>query len=270
MILPSDDAKQERAKNKTEESREVLPASTITEEETGPGEESGREDVRPATEEALSSVEPSDEAQAEVADEPALDGAKEVELGRPVPEVDEATKQEVFESGDDLLRIVEALIFASHDVVRLERLVHGIPRVSEEKIRAAVQILAERYREENRAYELVEIADGYRLMTRPEYFPYLARMKRKREIEKLSPAGLEALAIIAYRQPVTRADIEGIRGVQSDALVRTLLDRKLIRVTGRAEVIGRPLQYGTTTRFLDMFGLANLHDLPKPDELGHD
>ena len=105
-------------------------------------------------------------------------------------------------------------------------------------------------------------------MTRPEFYPYLARMKRRREMERLTPAALETLAIVAYRQPVTRGDIESIRGVNSDAVVRALLERKLFKVTGRQEVIGRPLQYGTTVRFLDMFGLANLEDLPGLEELG--
>ncbi|MEW6743684.1 MAG: SMC-Scp complex subunit ScpB [Planctomycetota bacterium] len=164
---------------------------------------------------------------------------------------------------DDLLAVVEALLFASGEVVTLERLAQGIPRVDRKRIRAAVQALAEKYRTEERAFAIVEIAEGYRLMTRPEFYPYLARMFRGREMERLSPAALETLAIVAYRQPVTRGDIESIRGVQSDAVLKALIDRKLIRVCGRAEVIGRPRLYGTTRRFLDLFGLAGLEDLPQ-------
>ena len=175
--------------------------------------------------------------------------------------------EEVLEPGDHLLSVVEALIFASPDIVYLDKLAHGIPRVPKRRIEGAVRVLAERYREEGRAFELVEIAGGYRIMTRPEFFPYLARMKRRREMERLTPAALESLAIIAYRQPVTKAEIEAIRGVNSDAMVRTLLDRKLIKVTGRAEIVGRPLQYGTTVRFLDTFGLPSLEDLPQLEEV---
>jgi len=105
------------------------------------------------------------------------------------------------------------------------------------------------------------------MMTRPEYFPVVQNLVKARSSDKLTPASLETLAIIAYKQPIIRADIESIRGVQSGQIVRSLLDRRLIRVAGRDSRLGRPLLYGTTKRFLEVFGLKNLKDLPTIEEL---
>ncbi|MCA8971947.1 MAG: SMC-Scp complex subunit ScpB [Planctomycetes bacterium] len=120
--------------------------------------------------------------------------------------------------------------------------------------------------EQQRPYELREHGGGLRLFTREDYYPYLLRLRSLKKVEKLTPAALETLAIIAYRQPVIRAEIEAIRGVRTGPLLRALLDRKLIQVVGRAEVPGAPLQYGTTPRFLDRFGLKDIADLPSLKE----
>ena len=113
---------------------------------------------------------------------------------------------------------------------------------------------------------IVETGDALRLMTQPAVFPYLRRMRKTRKAEKLSPAALETLAVIAYRQPVIRAEVEAIRGVKVGPMLKSLLDHKLVKVTGRADVPGRPLQYGTTQVFLERFGLRSLKDLPSVQE----
>jgi segregation and condensation protein B len=133
-------------------------------------------------------------------------------------------------------------------------------------VREALDVLAAGYAAENRAVRIEEVAGGFQLRTRPELAPLVARIGRKVESEKLSPAALETLAIVAYRQPVLRADIERIRGVASGEVLRALVERGMVRVAGRAELPGAPLYYGTTTRFLEVFGLRDLAELPRDGE----
>ncbi|MFQ5504668.1 MAG: SMC-Scp complex subunit ScpB [Planctomycetota bacterium] len=164
-----------------------------------------------------------------------------------------------------IVRILEALLFASPEALSCARLSEVIG-VSVETVKDALGELSELLDREERPYELRAHGPGYRLYTRPEFYPSLIRLGKLKTVEKLTPAALETLAIIAYRQPVIRGEIEAIRGVKVGPLLRALLDRKLIRVLGRAEVPGAPLQYGTTQRFLDRFGLKTLSDLPSLKE----
>jgi len=164
---------------------------------------------------------------------------------------------------DDLPRVVEAMLFAAHESLPARRIARAIGYVTEQRIDAALAGLARRYDEQRSPLMLAEIAGGWRLVTRPEYAPFLARLFNKAEKERLSQAALETLAIIAYRQPTTRAEVEAVRGVLVGPVLRLLQERRLIKVTGRAEVVGRAFQYGTTRRFLDHFGLARIEDLPK-------
>ncbi len=138
---------------------------------------------------------------------------------------------------------------------------------SEAVVIAAVEALNRVYDETARAFRVEQVAGGLRLMTRPEYAAAVAAFHRARQQTKLTKAGLETLAIIAYRQPITRADLESIRGVTCGEVLRSLLDRRLITIKGRAEELGRPLLYGTTKQFLDIFGLSSLKDLPTVAEL---
>lgn len=138
---------------------------------------------------------------------------------------------------------------------------------SEAVVVAAVEALNRIYDETARAFRVEQVAGGLRLMTRPEYAAAVAAFHRARQQTKLTKAGLETLAIIAYRQPITRADLESIRGVACGEVLRSLLDRRLITIKGRAEELGRPLLYGTTKQFLDIFGLSSLKDLPTVAEL---
>jgi segregation and condensation protein B len=139
--------------------------------------------------------------------------------------------------------------------------------VSQETLDASIDALNQDYESTNRSFRIERVAAGYRIMTLPEYAPVVAAMHRARAGTRLTRTQLETLSIIAYRQPVTRAELENIRGVSCGDIVRALMDRGLVKITGRAEVLGRPMLYGTTPRFLDTFGLANLKDLPKPEEL---
>lgn len=135
------------------------------------------------------------------------------------------------------------------------------------KIDTAVAELNNAYEATGRAFRIESVAGGYRLMTLPQHAPVLAAFKRLKATGKLTRASVETLAIIAYRQPVTRAELEAIRGVACGEVLKNLLDRRLVTIKGRAEELGRPLLYGTTKQFLDHFGLASIKDLPAPAEL---
>ena len=135
-----------------------------------------------------------------------------------------------------------------------------------ESLLSGVADLNRQYREQGRAFAVEEVAGGYLIFTLPEYAGWVRKLKKKEEENLLTPAALETLAIIAYRQPITRAEIDAVRGVQSSAVLGSLLDRRLVRIPGRSEALGRPLLYGTTREFLKQFGLACLKDLPKVEE----
>ena len=158
-------------------------------------------------------------------------------------------------------RIAEALILASPDPVPAARLASVIPRCTPGRARALVDALNAEYSEQERAFEICEVAGGYQVRTLAEHASYLQRLQPVRPF-RLSQAALETLAIAAYRQPVTRAEVEYVRGVDAGAVLRSLLERKLLRIAGHREVAGRPLLYATTRRFLEVFGLAGLEDLP--------
>jgi segregation and condensation protein B len=158
-------------------------------------------------------------------------------------------------------RIVEALVVASPEPIAPARIAAVLPDCNPSQVRALVDELNAEYAEQRRAFEIWEVAGGYQVRSLPEFAPYLRQIQSTRAL-RLSPAALETLAVIAYRQPVTRAEIEHIRGVDAGAVLRSLLDRQLVRIAGHREVPGRPIVYGTSRRFLEVFGLAKLGDLP--------
>jgi segregation and condensation protein B len=139
--------------------------------------------------------------------------------------------------------------------------------LDEDQVQDALAQLAAEYDDAARAFQVVELAEGYQLLTRPEFDPYLERFDNVPRPSRLSGPSLETLAIIAYRQPIGRLEIEYIRGVGASGVIRTLQDRRLVDVVGRAEGLGRPLLYGTTRHFLEHFGFRSLEDLPRPEEL---
>ncbi len=164
-------------------------------------------------------------------------------------------------------QIVEAVLFASDAPLSVEDLARADADLNEDIVEAAIQDLKSSYDETGRAFQVLEIAEGYQILTRPEFAPYLERFDSVPRPNRLSGPALEALAIIAYRQPIGRIEMEYIRGVNSSGVIRTLQERGLVDVVARGEGVGRPLLYGTTQRFLDHFGFATLEDLPRPEEL---
>ena len=165
-----------------------------------------------------------------------------------------------------LKAIIEALVFASPEPLTpkmLFKLLNDEPR---EDVSAAIQGLQQDY-EHRGGLHLVEVAGGYQITTRPELHDWVRRMFNERTTQKLSVAALETLAVIAYKQPITAAEIGEIRGVNASGVLSTLMERHLIKIVGRKNVIGRPFLYGTTKEFLIRFGLRDLNDLPKVEDM---
>lgn len=165
-----------------------------------------------------------------------------------------------------ILKITEALLFASPEPLTQSKLNQCFER-DDINIEKVIEALKEYFREQDRPMDIVSIASGYQLVTQPDYKPYLERLFRKSSSLNLSRAALEALAVIAYKQPVTKGEIEIIRGVGSDSVIKNLLEKELITIRGRDETVGRPLLYGTTPSFLQAFGLNSLGEMPKLKEI---
>jgi len=169
-------------------------------------------------------------------------------------------------AGETTDAVIEALLLVSSEPVKVSKLA-AAAGCDEKTAREALAGLANLYRETGRAFELVEIAKGFQIMTRPAFGKAIRDFRSARSTEKLSPSALETLAIVAYRQPIIRAEVEAIRGVGCGPVLRSLLDRKLVRVAGRDKRPGSPILYKTTNRFMEHFGLKSLKDLPSVEDL---
>jgi len=170
--------------------------------------------------------------------------------------------------------IIEALIFSSDEPISENEIIRAIKGIDGEEIEinsddvhSAVDELNKKYDENGNSFKIRKIANGFIFATTEINAKYVGFLSSEKSKRRLSQAALETLAIIAYKQPVTKPELEQIRGVNSDYILNTLLEKNLITITGRAETIGRPLLYGTTTEFLKYFGLYNLSDLTKPREI---
>ena len=164
--------------------------------------------------------------------------------------------------GRELKAILEAVLFVSPEPVPVARLMSILGRFSKAEVVQALGILTHDLDQDGRGIQVVQVAGGYRLVTKQEYGPWLKRMDKAKAAQKLSRSALESLAIIAYKQPLVRSEIEEIRGVETSGVLRTLCERKLVRIVGRKDVPGRPIMYGTTKFFLEHFGLQDLSQLP--------
>ena len=194
--------------------------------------------------------------------------ASAIESNRSQDEVTKETGIEAVNSRSEaidareLKAILEAILFVSPEPVPVARLMSIVGTASKVDIVQALGILTHDLDQDGRGIQLVQVAGGYRLVTKQEYGPWLKRMDKAKAAQKLSRSALESLAIIAYKQPLVRAEIEEIRGVETSGVLRTLCERKLVRIVGRKDVPGRPIMYGTTKFFLEHFGLQDLSQLP--------
>lgn len=172
---------------------------------------------------------------------------------------------------EEIEQYIEALIFVSEQSIRIEEIIYCIQAVfnrnfNEEEIQDYLLNITKRYGENEFAIELVQIANGYQFLTKKHYHQIISLLQAQRSKKKLSQAALETLAIIAYKQPVTKQDVEQIRGVNCDYSVQKLLEKELITIIGKSETVGKPVLYGTSNLFMDYFGINNINELPQPKE----
>ncbi len=166
---------------------------------------------------------------------------------------------------------IEALIFSSEQSIRLEEIMYCLQAsferdFSKEEISDCLNNIKLKYQDENLAIELINVANGYQFLTKKDYHDVISLLQMQRAKKKLSPAALETLAIIAYKQPVTKLEIEQIRGVNSEYSIQKLLEKELIAIVGKSETVGRPILYSPSPQFMDYFGINNLNELPQIKE----
>lgn len=166
-----------------------------------------------------------------------------------------------------LKSIVEALIFAAEKPISASSLAGYFEDLNGFAIEEVVALLNDEYIQTGRAFQIVQVAGGYQINTRPEFAGWIKKMYAGKAPTKLTQASLEALAIIAFNQPISKTEVSAIRGVNSDGVIKNLLERRLIQISGRGEGVGRPLLYTTTPEFLQYFGINEIEDLPKPREI---
>jgi segregation and condensation protein B len=165
------------------------------------------------------------------------------------------------------LPVMEALLLSTHHPLTAGRLAELLDLPSTKPIRKAIKELNSQYQATGRSFRIDQVAGGFQILTLPEFAEHLKKLHLREADAKLTKAALETLALIAYKQPILRANIEAIRGVACGETVRSLMEKHLVKIAGRAEEPGRPILYGTTKRFLELFGLNSLKDLPQPDAL---
>jgi segregation and condensation protein B len=219
-------------------------ASEVTDEEEVDAPATGELDVEPDVEAERpdGSVEQTADAGGEGADDDTASEAAPVNLGA-----------------------MEALLLSTHHPLTAGRLAELLDLEATRPVRKAIEQLNEQYASAGRCFRIEQVAGGYQILTLPEYGDVLKKLHQKEGDAKLTKAALETLAIVAYKQPILRADIEAIRGVACGETVRSLMEKHLVKIAGRAEEPGRPILYGTTKRFLELFGLNSLKDLPQPE-----
>ena len=172
-------------------------------------------------------------------------------------------------ANDHVKNAIEAILFISERPVMLEQIKNVFPTFTAGDLQGIIKQIQSEYESQKRGMKVIEIAGGYQMLSNPLYVTYVRELYKTKHKEKLSKPALESLAIIAYKQPVTRTEIELIRGVNSDGVVVHLLEKELIKIVGRKDIQGKPFLYGTTKQFMEYFGLRALEDLPKLEEFSH-
>jgi segregation and condensation protein B len=170
------------------------------------------------------------------------------------------------ESPEKLALQVEAALMTTDRAIPAAKLSDLLGKVGAKAVNQAVASLNQTYQDTGRSFRIEQVANGLQILTLPEFADVMTSLHKTRSAGRLTPAAMETLAIIAYKQPILRVQIEAIRGVASGEVVRSLMERRLVKITGRSDEIGRPMLYGTTRTFLETFGLSSLKDLPKPED----
>jgi segregation and condensation protein B len=240
---------------KSQEVEEIQEDQDVKETEQVQEVQDAPEAEEPQEEQDVPEAEETQEAQGEQDDESQMPDEEQPDVSQPDQEITTTVES-----------VVEAVLFASDESLTEARLAN-IVETSAKQVRQHIKNLNNKYQANNNAFRIEQIAGGYQMLTLSPYNHWLKKLLRARSDNKLSPAAMETLAIIAYKQPVMRADIEAIRGVAVGEVIRSLSYKGLVKIVGRAEVLGRPMLYGTTKKFLEVFGLNTLKDLPKAQEL---
>lgn len=183
------------------------------------------------------------------------------------PAIPSASIAEPIDDTADKRSQLEAVLFLAREPLSTRKLAKLAKLADGTEARTLLKQVARRYQQRGRALQLVEVAGGFQLLTRPQLAPWLGRLHGEAQDVRLSAPALETLSVVAYRQPVVRAEVEAIRGVQCGEILRVLMERDLLRIVGRADELGRPFLYGTTKNFLQVFGLKRLDQLPEVDQI---
>lgn len=170
---------------------------------------------------------------------------------------------------DNITSTVEALLFASEKPLTIEQARGCLDNLDPVMLRRVIEDLQSEYEQSNKGMRIIEVAGGFQMITSPNFAPFLKKLFKSRHVERLSKPALESLAIIAYKQPLTKLEIESLRNVNVDGVIKSLIDKNLIRICGRKKCAGRPFVFGTTKQFLEYFGLKSLNDLPKMEEFSN-
>lgn len=168
---------------------------------------------------------------------------------------------------DNTAAVVESMLFASEKPLTIEQVRNVLENLDPSEVRKIIEELMAEYERSGRGIRIIEVAGGFQMMSAPQFSGFLKKLFKARKNEKLSKPALETLAIIAYKQPLTKQEIQSLRSVDVDGVIRSLIDKSLVRVTGRKKAAGRPFVFGTTRQFLEYFGLKSLEELPKMEGL---
>lgn len=170
-------------------------------------------------------------------------------------------------SDEEAKKVVEAILFSSNRTMTVAEFKRVLKGFTAPQIQKLIESLKSEYESNGRAFKINEVAGGYEISTLPQYAPWIVKLELQKKAKQATQSALETLAILAYKQPITRAEVEDLRGVDVSGVISTLLERNLIKIVGRKEVPGRPYMYGTTDKFLEHFGLKSLNDLPNISEI---
>lgn len=208
-------------------------------------------------------VQPEPDAPRQTASPDAPDGA----IDGPIEGMEEADAPESGDMPPVNAPLLEALLLSTHHPLTAGRLAELLDLPSTKPVRVAIKDLNAQYESTGRSFRIDQVAGGFQILTLPDFGEHLKKLHQKEADAKLTKAALETLAIVAYKQPILRADVEAIRGCACGETIRSLMEKHLVKIAGRAEEPGRPILYGTTKRFLELFGLNSLRDLPQPENL---
>ena len=249
------------------EEAEQEVTEVVEEAAEAPAPETSEQETEQPTEEVAETEEASETAEVEQAEDPeAKSEESKVDIDAALEDDSEHDKETLKKMLENPKPIIEALLFSSSQPLTGKKIKQILRGAGIQNLPKLIEEINKDYEEKGAVWRIEQISGGYTMMTLPDFSPWIRKLITKKNDDKLSQAALESLAVVAYRQPITRAEVDAVRGVSSGSMLKTLIDKGLLRIAGQAEVPGRPLLYGTSQKFLDIFGLGSLKDLPKEQD----